>query len=734
MTVAPESESQIDRKLEGWLKIFEQAAQEKNTVGKDKLQDTVEELQEAAPVYGIPQDLLDRFLDVVAVNSRLDQGTVSKIIRVLHPRSKIGKSSLVRVVGSLGLGNIKPALPTQVLILRWLVMVYDFLDGYAVIDRLYGTLFSLLDMINLRPFLCHLLSLLTRRKHVRPFRIQYLLELRRNFGAEQPLLGLLHIFKAYYPDVIVGDIGRTKAGLFSHPNPDWLHTTKEIQSRYSAEASLDSSNDMAFRITRRLGEEGVKRRKTRHVALPQASTTGANEHSLTLDDVESAQDLAKTFYKLELPSQLAAALVDPLLQKLISLIPSETSQARINGWLSACLYNEFATPDRPFGRLKEADSGILLTNILRYGRYTKGLLPAVEQFLPELLAAWDGVSQRDLVLGLVSFISIRDFDDLLRTILRPLEQALLGKKESNTKDPLAAARLVVTYADLFRHWIVQYNEGHEEDSGTSKEDLSIAIRKFVQHAGLVCSDVLSEFEHSLLVSDAILCFFESAASTPIHNSLFRLVLPPDSVIFRMFFSNETSSLSRMCGLLERYKTIFSETDKDSQIETYPRSVKDTYNRYLVDVCNALVRNRIFLDAASDTTFNLYLSPYVPFIPLTHKLTEFQSEIVPALSTLATSRSLSLQSVFSISHSPNFATFSSAYFKALQKESRELQAVVKMYHRGPVTQRSLKQLCEESGKGDILSYKDFRIGFLKSLREGGMRGVTDFLFGTVVSVN
>lgn len=127
-------------------------------------------------------------------------------------------------------------------------MVYDMLEGYRVLSQLYGLLFNCLHMITLRSgsqaiegciliisraHICHLLSLLTRRNHVKPFRIQALyesilgvtflcsltdnssLELKRNIGDEQPLLGLLHIYKDYYPDVIVEKLTPVQVGLFS---------------------------------------------------------------------------------------------------------------------------------------------------------------------------------------------------------------------------------------------------------------------------------------------------------------------------------------------------------------------------------------------------------------------------------------------------------------------------------------------------------------------------------------
>lgn len=75
-------------------------------------------------------------------------------------------------------------------------MVYNVLEDHTVLGQLYGVLFNLLDMFNLRwvvrrsawvegraldqadfvdrAHLAHLLALLTRRVHVKPFRIQKL--------------------------------------------------------------------------------------------------------------------------------------------------------------------------------------------------------------------------------------------------------------------------------------------------------------------------------------------------------------------------------------------------------------------------------------------------------------------------------------------------------------------------------------------------------------------------------
>ena len=45
---------------------------------------------------------------------------------------------------------------------------------------------------------------------MRPFR----LELAKKVGSEAPLLGLIRVYKDYYPDVIVGEAGTGRIAVF----------------------------------------------------------------------------------------------------------------------------------------------------------------------------------------------------------------------------------------------------------------------------------------------------------------------------------------------------------------------------------------------------------------------------------------------------------------------------------------------------------------------------------------
>ena len=160
---------------------------------KTPVRSTVESI--ASVLYdrgALPEELV-RLVDLVTVRNHLDQASLGSIIRSLYPVGSVDDETVLRVVGALGHGELKPSLALQGLLLRWLIMVYHLLKNTVILSRTYSVLFNLLDTAAIRympysprksahtfvltcaphrPQLCHLLALVTRRKHVRPFRIQ----------------------------------------------------------------------------------------------------------------------------------------------------------------------------------------------------------------------------------------------------------------------------------------------------------------------------------------------------------------------------------------------------------------------------------------------------------------------------------------------------------------------------------------------------------------------------------
>ncbi|KAI5803123.1 Mis6-domain-containing protein [Geopyxis carbonaria] len=684
--------------------LIERASSNRKAAPKDKVNAAVEKLSQYASVRGLSPEILDRLIDVFTLESLLGQASTNRIIKALYPRTKVAENIVIKTVGCLGHGPKKPSHGIQHALLRWLVMVYDVLEDYTVLSKLYGVLFNLLDMISLRPPLCTLLSWLTKRYHVKSFRIQALLQWKQTIGEEQPLNALLQVYKNYYPDVIVGNVGTFKAGVLSHPDPEWMQKLLAIQES-NAPNEPNNVEKKAFKVSRRTGGQVLKKRKTADLFVPEVYTFGAVETSVTLEEVKDANDFVEKLDRLELPNQMAAILQDGLLQKLLALRPSVAASERINNWLAAALEDELRIYHSTIpGASARRDA--LLLNIVQYTRSTRTLLPAIEDFLKKFLQKWDGKSSADSVLELVCFLPLREFKEIHAEFLEPIERALISGSETS------AARLVALCAELMRHWTVTHRKPTEQQA--------LVLKDFLEHVGDVCLNLLQNVSGNSVVADAILSFYEGASSLPWkENSLFRVVLPPDPLVYHFVFAGDSMMLSRLCGILSKYKQAFEVSIKHWQDDTggYPRQYVDHFNGFLMDICNLLWRTRAFAKGGPDSKQDTNAMG----------CTMSESIIGPLKETaIAGGEGLELRSLFSFSHSAIFAQLSADWFRQLEESSD-----ANVRHAGPISQRSLTLLGASDGLK--MSYSDYRVAVLRDLKRKGLVGIWDFMHNTMISL-
>jgi centromere protein I len=281
---------------------------------------------------GIPIDILDQLIDVITKPNHLDQGTITTLVKNLYSLEKISSNIVTKVVCSFGPSKLKPSPATQTLLVRWLLLVYDRLEDPSHLLKLYSVLFNLLDMISLRRSLCHLLSLITRRRHVKPFRIQALMELLRSAGDdEKEVVGFLRVFKNYYPDIIVGEVGRSRF-FFKNPDPEWCAHLKQLHDR-NRERVLSLTTSNTFQVVRR-GD--VKRSKVEAV-IPEVQTSRVQADHTSLEELRNVNEFVECLEKIELPNQMVSVLGDRLAQKYMLLVGPTTAKLRLEDWLEVFL-------------------------------------------------------------------------------------------------------------------------------------------------------------------------------------------------------------------------------------------------------------------------------------------------------------------------------------------------------------------------------------------------------------
>lgn len=316
---------------------------------------------------GIPQSALARLLKILTTRTSLDQGTVTSLVKNLYPQENVASRHVTQVVCCLGPSKSKPSPATQALLVRWLILAYELLEDRAHLGKLYAVLFNHLDMISLRKPLCHLLSLITRRKHVKPFRIQALMELIQNAGGEdRELISLLKIFKNYYPEIIIGDIGgsRRTALFFKHPDPEWSSHAKLLQDQSLEKAQ--ASDSRGFQVVHR----GTVKRSKIEVIVPALQTSRLSSKHASLEEIRDIDHFVEKFDKIELPNQIISTLGDAMAQKYIYLVQSEAANHRLDEWLKSFLQDKLEQV-REDGDEEQESLSYVLSLLEAYAAFTK---------------------------------------------------------------------------------------------------------------------------------------------------------------------------------------------------------------------------------------------------------------------------------------------------------------------------------------------------------------------------
>jgi centromere protein I len=89
-------------------------------------------------------------VQLACVKTHLDQSSVTTLVKNLYPAQRVPADVVVTIVGALGQGKGKPSPGTQEGLVRWLTIIHEIVENTNVLSRLYGVLFSMLDMISIR--------------------------------------------------------------------------------------------------------------------------------------------------------------------------------------------------------------------------------------------------------------------------------------------------------------------------------------------------------------------------------------------------------------------------------------------------------------------------------------------------------------------------------------------------------------------------------------------------------
>ncbi|KAL4927472.1 Mis6 domain protein [Aspergillus undulatus] len=679
------------------------------------------QIAEFAYKSGLHPTELGRLLKLLTRSNHLDQGTITTITKNLYPSERIADKLITQVVCCLGPTKNKPSPATQALLLRWLILVYDFLENRSHLSKLYAVLFNHLDMISLRKPLCHILSFITRRKHVKPFRIQALMELVGTSGGDdRELISLLRVFKNYYPDVIVGDPGR-KGLFFKHPDPEWTSHARQIQQLN--QERTQGSGSASFQVVHR----GLVKRSKVETIVPDVQTSRVAHNRTSLEELRSVDHFIERLDKIELPNQIISTFADELAQKYLFLVQPEAANRRLNDWLEAFLgdHLEYA---KDFDDEGVETLGYVLTLAVRYARYTKATPEAFLLFLETYLPVWNGIDNRQSIFELLEYLPIEDYD--------PLRDVILGRLEAASLEDTASSKAILLdfYSALIRQWGIKLRT---EPFALEK---SQPLDRLISHAELLASSILEspaeqpsdvegEYKPSIL---AVLEFYLTLADLFSYahlNGNIRIAVPLAPTVYTLVFTPVASVISIMNTVLSGYKASFEESMVSETLQAqnstdplYSQQLVGQFNGYIMDICNLVWRNRAL--NIEDPNAVGCLIPPATIAALTRYLREVNEK--SRKRNRETAFSYTLASVFSLSHHAALCNMSSSCFADIERENGVREDQPKL--RKPVTQKALSAL--EKDGGIQMTWQDFRVRMLDWMDATGGNGVSNLMRTTM----
>ncbi|EPS41863.1 hypothetical protein H072_4174 [Dactylellina haptotyla CBS 200.50] len=546
------------------LDQLSEAATLKNAFTKEDIEHLVDQLSSYANINGLPHDHLESLLRILTLKKTyFDSPKTRVLVKALVPQGKIQPSTVIYLLGALGEGEHKAEYATQGLLLRWLVMSYDFLEGYSVLQQMYSVIFN------------------------------FLMKLYEDHSDEQGVAGLLQVYQSFYPDVILR--GSRRRSAFKIWDPVWLQNAHLIQSRH--EAALDSEN---------IAHDPHRRRNTRMLSksgkgiVPALHTFEASETSVTLEEVENIRALVDNLQKLELPSQVGAVFQDDMFRNFVLLKGSEDIVSRLDNWTSAALFEELDTEQG--SRQPSVRLDTFLHHVWDYTSMRKTLLPSVRDFLREYLLTWNGKWHRSAILGLLSFVQFSHLKDLKEGYFQKLEALLMN---DSTEDVTALIRFHTAY---MRNIVIQFSSTQAQ---TQEVDIRIAVKEYIVYVDRINSQAVINLQSKSDLTSILhtaLEFYDVVVHVPHEQPVFDIVYPSDAIVYSSVFQGDAVSFSVLCGILAAYKQSFLELTelraKDSRIAKYgepDRAYVDHFNGFLMDISNFFWRFRCFCrDPAKDT--------------------------------------------------------------------------------------------------------------------------------------
>eukprot|EP00118_Oscarella_pearsei_P011999 m.85018 g.85018 ORF g.85018 m.85018 type:complete len:687 (+) comp36424_c0_seq1:4-2064(+) len=498
------------------------------------------------------------------------------LIRCLIPRSTVEQEAALMALSWLAADDTN--IKIKALLVKWVIIVFDYLDGDEDLSCIYTVLFNYLRSTELLPYISQLLCYLTKKKDVLAYRVQALLDMYKR-GKDQPICALLWVYKRYRPDVLSYSIESSKMLLFKVFEKEFMANVLRVQEKHR-NGTPQSLN--------RLGQQSqAKREKTSSYIPPVSAQLGVRleKNAIPISEITSIKQLADSIERVQMPAQIASCLKSEFVRHLFAVSSDPSIRVRLTLWLDHALGIFFLAKPNQFDPQAED----VLKSIAGLTQFLQEPLAAVQSvFLPAFLHVWDGQTYVDEIFSLLAYLKPEPVDKFRSGFLDPLEKLFISG------DIFFKAKLVRTWRNFLENAVTIEWEDNKDVKG---DNLFEMLNSFIGFVDLLCvTGLQTENDHPCLQM-ATLDFFRKVSLLYSSHGTVLVALPSPALCCRLLFSNCAASASGLCSILAGYRPslsrLLSTVDPNSSIVPYLNAEADLLNSYIVDMCNALWKNSAF---------------------------------------------------------------------------------------------------------------------------------------------
>ncbi|XP_061212712.1 centromere protein I isoform X2 [Neopsephotus bourkii] len=562
--------------LSAWLKVgrigTEKSVQDHQSLNDQENGSKQEESLEPALSY---------FANADIVNTRL--------LKSLIPESVVPETCVVSAVSWLCVSKCSSNI--QVLFLRWLITVFDFIDHKEDLHALYGFFFFFLQEEKMCPYICHVLYLLTRKENVKPFRVRRLLDLQAKMGMRSHLQALLSLYKLFCPELVNITLPAKTKIFFKNAEDPWKAAIKTIRQR-----RLENSPVPQPLFLGEAQPRSQKRKWNAQLMIPVSSTnrshleavreqnTGlySTDEYFPVELLQSFPQLLQNIHRLEFPSRMGSVLTNPLLLHYLNCTKDESVYLRLYYWLGQSLQEE-CTWCVVENSQNEEEFREFLEILCRTQCFLQEGLAPCEEFLYRSLPLWDGLCCRSQILRLVSWIPLNSMYEMKSYLYEPLAQLFF------TSSLYFKCSVFESLKRLLQNWL-NWQMAHLDSAAdfqtrslnTTFSGLLDTVAELIHFVAMISTVALRlESNHTFLLY-FILDFYETACDIYLKYNMPLLIMPPAGVFYPVLLGMDPVNLNQLCYIMYRYRAnlVAAKENEHSEKEIQQfRFSSETYREY-----------------------------------------------------------------------------------------------------------------------------------------------------------